>query len=1083
VVVVGWASILLTNYRFGTQLLGWDVMDSSFNPALNIWRSLTSVWQSHQGLGFLGGHGYLAQLPHALIQFLLSIILPAQLTRYVFAFGCLLLGALGVQQLLEQVSPKEVSSSTLEWGKAVSGLLYLLHLGSVQTFYVHLEPFIVMYAGLPWIFWILARIFTSSPTNNARNWLLFFTVNFFMSIIGFIPPVFVWYVIFVSIFLGCQLFHAPKKLTFFRSFGVAFIIAVVNAYWLLPVAVFTVFDSSNYLNSKLNRVTTPEYASISQAYGTLAEAAQLRSFYFETYDQDRFELEAATTPIMWPWINHQQLPLVSFIGFFIFVSALLGWIRLGLSAKKEANAVQASLVICGVITFAALARSVPVFTQLNELVSFIPVLNQAFRLAFSKLSMAMVLFLSIGVGSLFIWVFAQLEKNHSPFKKNLRIGLGGIGLVSLLWYALPAFTGNYLYKGARVQLPSQYGQLYETLRQLPQGSRVAPLPILTYTGWDIQTWNGAAGYTGSGFHWYATNTPLLHRSFDVWSQHNEGYRNELNYAWKQGNVTALTNVFQKYHVTHVLVDRSIFVPNQDQTSNKEAAQLTDSWLTAIPGLRPIFKQGDIELYEVTTIKPAQFYITNSEDTTKAEALAPRSALDLTYQKTGPYVSGDEVLRPFTNTFEGPVAQQISIDDREITIQFPVQHISENTPYEVHPPKPGTPVLFSAVIRRLPSSFTLTLEPLLPTLQINNEVIVAPKNLSFDLTQEVSDDPTQAQVITLNGQPLNAPSLSDELPLRSTYINLEYGAPLTLQVKVDENEELRSVELPADVWQQAWAYPESARVVLFPNDVMVAKIPSVFVDAPLTQPNTLQNCDGQRRGQAEVVKNNEGVLLKTQDWGALCEYFLRTSITDRQGRVIFVEGERRTGKLPRVILLPGVEKPTYFDDILKDTSTNYFNILPSTATEYFVGLEEKSFGNDPGEYQLRKMRLYVYPAPFLNEIVLLKSGSSEKTKVTSTPLSSSWQFGSGILQVKLQAPNAQLLEMNQSFDSKWLAYSSTSGFLDHQVMSSWANAWQVPAGEHTILIFYWPQMLSFAGYGVLLIGAGWLVWRWRKAAGS
>jgi len=68
---------------------------------------------------------------------------------------------------------------------------------------------------------------------------------------------------------------------------------------------------------------------------------------------------------------------------------------------------------------------------------------------------------------------------------------------------------------------------------------------------------------------------------------------------------------------------------------------------------------------------------------------------------------------------------------------------------------------------------------------------------------------------------------------------------------------------------------------------------------------------------------------------------------------------------------------------------------------------------------------------------------------------------------------------QGYDSAWIALQIPENqwhfkqykLLTHLRYNGWANSWAVPAGRHQILIVYWPQLLSFAGFGLLgLTGA-------------
>ena len=65
-------------------------------------------------------------------------------------------------------------------------------------------------------------------------------------------------------------------------------------------------------------------------------------------------------------------------------------------------------------------------------------------------------------------------------------------------------------------------------------------------------------------------------------------------------------------------------------------------------------------------------------------------------------------------------------------------------------------------------------------------------------------------------------------------------------------------------------------------------------------------------------------------------------------------------------------------------------------------------------------------------------------------------------IVLKSSNKQgnvLLVLNRSFDK---GFFSTTG--RHVRVNNWANGWLIDeSGEKTIYIFFWPQMLEFAGF--------------------
>ena len=234
--------IFLVNFPFGTWYTGWDNLHPEFNFCMNFWRALNAVWQTNQGTGTYGGHGYAATLFHTLFLWVLSIIIPLQYLRSLFTFFTLFVGGIGVFFLLRKIllelttSTRHTSShsslykeennqyytplqkneivpieksrihdstigtsshnprndSLIDTASLLAALYYMLNLATVQNFYIQLEAFIVHFAALPWLFFTL---FVFLKNKTKKNLLIFAVVNLVASVQGFIPPLFFVYMI------------------------------------------------------------------------------------------------------------------------------------------------------------------------------------------------------------------------------------------------------------------------------------------------------------------------------------------------------------------------------------------------------------------------------------------------------------------------------------------------------------------------------------------------------------------------------------------------------------------------------------------------------------------------------------------------------------------------------------------------------------------------------------------------------------------------------------------------------------------------------------------------------------------------
>lgn len=163
-------SILLivgaANYTPGTWLVGWDNLLPELNMSLNIRRSLTAVWQEYQGLGLVGGMGHATDLIRQLVLLPFTAILPANVIRYLWHLGMLALGSFGVYFLLS------VFSKDNYFKRLFSALFYFLNFGIIQIFWVPFEPFSTFFGFFPWLILVFWRLLTNPNRQNWLRFFL-----------------------------------------------------------------------------------------------------------------------------------------------------------------------------------------------------------------------------------------------------------------------------------------------------------------------------------------------------------------------------------------------------------------------------------------------------------------------------------------------------------------------------------------------------------------------------------------------------------------------------------------------------------------------------------------------------------------------------------------------------------------------------------------------------------------------------------------------------------------------------------------------------------------------------------------------
>lgn len=530
------ALILYTNYPRNGWLLGWDNVVPEFNFRINFQRGF-SVWQENQGLGIIGGHGFAATLPHTLIQYILSLVFPLPHLRPVFTLIMVLSGMLGcfflVFHLLRKVSFESRNLLAL-----ISALYYLLNFGTVQMFYIPLEGFTFHYTFLPWLLYSLLKFFANP---NRKNLLLFSIISLFSSGQGFIPPLFIIYLMFLLISSLILFLQEASFKSFKKILVICLITLFANSYWAFPVGFYAASRSDIYLKAYNNLQTTEDFVYRSTKFGNLSDVVSLKGFIYEAIDGF---VKGEAKYIYAPWIKHLETRSISLTAYFFFLIAVLGVLRTFQSKNKE----QIILSLCFLTSFTFLATNVPPFSYLSNILrNELPVFKQAFRISFTKFSISLALFyavlLAIGLEFLLSVISKKIFKNFS----NLLI----VGIITLIiFWTWPNFQGNFFYKEIKLDLPKDYLQLFDFFKSKPQHQKIADFPQISPAGWTKYRW----GYIGSGFLWYGLPQAILDRNFDVWGNYNENYYWEVSQAIYSKNLNQFRSILNKYDIEWIIID-------------------------------------------------------------------------------------------------------------------------------------------------------------------------------------------------------------------------------------------------------------------------------------------------------------------------------------------------------------------------------------------------------------------------------------------------------------------------------------------------------------------------------------------------
>jgi hypothetical protein len=562
--------IVFRNYQPGTWLLGWDNLLPELNFKLNIARSFSTVWQEYQGLGLVGGMAHAADLPRQLILWVFSLILPTSFLRYFWAFLMLYLGPLGIYLMLSRAILNKDSSFVGKLAGFASAIFYLFNLATLQIFYTPFETFVSFYGFFPWLLYFALDYLK----NGGKEKLLVYVLISLLATGAFhVQTLFVVYAVFLSVFALETIVRCGKE-GLLRSIKLALVTFFVNAFWLLPALYFTLTSAFIPVSSHINSIATPETQLMNEARTGLTNIATLKGYWFDYYDWGQ---NGTYDYLYKTWIGYSNQPAVEKVSLALFIISAFGLVISLL--KKKTSYGFSFVVLLGISYFMLNGGSVPGF----------PFFSEIFRNAFTKWSNAAALVYAIGLG-LFICVISDIISNK--LKYFLASILSLLIVSGSVFTLFPILNGNLTANSMRVRLPSYYLDTVNYFKTQDPTKRIVDFPLTDFWGWKFSDW----GYRGSGFLWYGIPQPMLDRAFDVWSPNNEAFYNEISHAVEAGSQDELKYVFNKYQVSYILFDDSVFEPgNLNSAAN---IQREKDFLESSLFITKVKEFGKITLYQI-----------------------------------------------------------------------------------------------------------------------------------------------------------------------------------------------------------------------------------------------------------------------------------------------------------------------------------------------------------------------------------------------------------------------------------------------------------------------------------------------------
>lgn len=1042
----------------GKSLSGWDNILTEFDLWEYTQRVIGGAWLEHQGLGAPMSLAYLAEIPRLPILWIFHTILPANSVRTVFIFTMYGLGGLNMYWFLLKKWLSRKTQWINSWLAATGSTLYLLHVLTLQQFYIILEMFAIQFAFFPLL---LMSIHQFEQKVTSKSILLFTVVQLLLAPSGHTPTNFYLAALFsilYSFFVGIK--HGLNKAVK-NVLIVSFLTFFINSYWILP-NVYYVITHSNYVHdSHSNQVFAPESISSVKEAGTLVNFIRGTQYLFEWSDYN-FKTHQHEL-IFNEWKIHLSHPLTFAITSLIGLITLLGVATVAVDKSKG----EKRWAILSIYVFSAIFIWMGFF-PLDWFFDFLyssAVFTEIFRNPFTKLS---IIYTAVSV-MLFISVLEMtiysIKKSSNSLGSLMAVTLITTTVAAVCFSALPSFSGHFISEKLFVNYPQQYFDLFLFLKSKKRDQRLLALPQPSSAGWEYFDWqfvNEGNGYQGMGFYFFGMNQPVLHRDFDRWIESSDSFYHELRYAVDSQDPTYFEQVVSKYHVQLILVDETRVEPGLDIIYS-DYHQMAEK-----AGFIPIWRKDFLTLYERTD-SSSFVGIQTPTSIGLANHKSVRSIFDVAYNDLGPYIhpnENDGTYYPFSDLLTKEISNA-SVNNHTLSLDWsPEQVISGQVRLFFPKPSHVVPVMISYQSGKLKFDF----------LQVS--ILVNNQSYDFSLLEDreysLANSPQSILVIidkkaiqVNNNQTLfTQVDISNEERLTLNY------APTPPQLQLTTSNSIDRQSLDVHLLETIdLAYKFNPTIIVIESDIYSVKAKIAFppIVADLTGLSS-ENCSQNPRGAISTNKSDtkQGVTYVATDFGVNCNGVPILGISNSSEFLLNVEGSNNLGRGIKLF----VNKNSHTlpaDFVFNSQHYNTFltmpHFFPLQESPIYLNWEVRSFGQLASS-RLDNLSIMAFPIQQLSGFSL--TPVDENIILTNDVTVSATRHIPGIgLMVKFNCQSRDcVVGLDQSHDRMWIAVSRNGLVLPHLRLNSYANAWKVN-GNDFMIVMYVPQLV--ANFSVALVG--------------
>lgn len=1048
-----------------THYAGWDNILAEFDYWRYVKQIVGGAWLTYNGLGTPAGLAHLSELFRLPIIGFLLLVFPANMVRYVFIFLMILVGSVGMYIYLKTVwlSSKHKEGATSEnitqqsafrWISAVGAVLYVLHILTIQQFFIAFEVFTVQFAYLPFL---LLSVHALGTSWSKKNLFYFALLQLLIAPSGHTPTIFYLTAAFALLYAVSVAWSKGIFFAFRFAFTIGVIMLLYQSYWIVPNVCYAIQGSQAVQESRENILFG------SDAMWSVHDAANVPNFlrgthYLFTWQQYSIR-DRAAGPLLGEWANYLKKPVISGLAMCIGVVTLFG-LLLTLLDKKTSLVKWAFIIMYGVSILLIWMGFFPDWVVIDRLLAS-KLLLEIFRNAFTKLSIIYCFICIVFFVKALAWTVELLHKKVEKNHNLITAFVISSALLVIVLVAFPSFQGQYLNPQLKVVFPSVYKEMFKYLKTRNKYGRILQLPQYEYVGWEFYDWTflrPGNGYSGIGFYPFGMDQQFLQRDSDRWGDASDYFGHELKYALDNESVSIMTKLVEKYKISLIVVDETKIDPQSKHDYAKDHELLTKI------GYKQAWKKEFITIYANDNLEiDKRVYAPSS--ISKINIDVQRARIDPAYKEEGDYINtntdtsvrrypfADLTKRQLTNvqTNNGVITVNRDIPLGDYIVVFP----KLNTGEYVTPAK----LVFNGenISLIFPKNSLRTNNTIINLPTINDVYLQIPKpskkidvfinNILFSLSK---GDEKYIVIKIVKGEDIT-------LNLHNVRFESDKNTKQDSLTREDIINQNISKKVVID-WD-SFLYKQNEYISTASTIIFESRFPEQNIDF---YDNYLNNCTNDQTGIYDRYKENGVIYYTAKNSGAPCNVYLHTVDTYAPPYFLHIVGANIRGRGPKLYVS---NKNQSQQDVYLFSDRKYDQILSlpylntnSSSTISFV-LEVRSYGMDASA-SVDSATLITFPTNYLSEIKLVPTEYTPKNtdnKIIIDNIRDNFLFT--FLTYNCDSSDCYVA-YNEAYHPGWVAISiARFNFLDHSVLNSWTNAWKLTDKAGSIIIFYWPRLAS------------------------